>query len=214
MKIGPREQLILVIVGLLVALALVAALFVWPQFQKQKELDAQIATAEQQLQTSKTLLAQRQQIKNRTAATDAQWLRLASLVPENPDLPSLIIEIQDVAFASGVQISSITPGQPVQSADKSFVVIPLKVNVAGTWADTVDYLKNLNKLTRGIREVGFTANVAPPTTGDPVLPNYSVTTPIELEAYTIPVSASGSAAPAPTPAPAPAPESGPAPATP
>jgi type IV pilus assembly protein PilO len=203
-----------VIVGLFVALAVVAALFVWPQFQKQKELDTQIATAEQQLQTSKTLLAQRQQIKNRTAATDAQWLRLASLVPENPDLPSLIIEFQDVAFASGVQITAITPGEPVQSADKTFVVIPMKLNIAGTWADTVDYLKNLTKLNRGVREVGFTSNIAPPTSGDPVLPNYSVLTQVDVEAYTIPASATEAVAPATTPSETPAPSSGATPATP
>ena len=83
MKIAPRERLILLIVGLLVLLAALAVLLVWPQYQKQKSLDAQIAAAEQQLKTSQTLLAQRQEIKNRAASTDAQWLRLASLVPEN-----------------------------------------------------------------------------------------------------------------------------------
>ena len=131
MKIGPREQLILVIVGLFVVLVAVAALLVWPQYQKQKSLDDQIAAAEQQLQTSKTLLAQRQEIKNRAAATDAQWLRLASLVPENPDLPSLIIELQDVAFASGVQIVGMTPAEPSESADKTYVIIPLEVSHPG-----------------------------------------------------------------------------------
>jgi type IV pilus assembly protein PilO len=200
MKIGPREQLILLTLGLFVLFAAIAALLVWPQYQKQQSLDDQIAAAETQLQTSKTLLAQRQQIKNRTAATDAQWLALATLVPENPDLPSLIIEIQDVAFASGVQINSITPGEPAGSADNSYVVVPLQVGIAGTWADTVDFLKNLNKLNRGIREVNYTSTVAPPATGDPILPDYSVTTQTQLEAYTIPASAVRASAPATAPA--------------
>jgi type IV pilus assembly protein PilO len=200
MKIGPREQLILVVVGLFVLLAAIAALLVWPQYQKQQSLDAQIAAAETQLQTSKTLLAQRQQIKNRTAATDAQWLQLATLVPENPDLPSLIIEIQDVAFASGVQINAITPAEPAASADKSYVVVPLQVGIVGTWADTVDFLKNLNKLNRGIREVSYTSTVAQVGTGNPILPDYSVTTQTQLEAYTIPLSAAGASVSATTPA--------------
>jgi Tfp pilus assembly protein PilO len=198
MKIGPREQLILVIIGLFVLFVAIAALIVWPQYQKQQSLDSQIAAAETQLQTSKTLLAQRQQIKNRTAATDAQWLALASLVPENPDLPSLIIEIQDVAFASGVQINAITPGEPVGSADNSYVAVPLQVGIVGTWADTVDFLKNLNKLNRGIREVNYTSTVAPPISGNPLLPTYSVTTQTQLEAYTIPASAAAASAPATT----------------
>jgi Tfp pilus assembly protein PilO len=205
MKIGPREQLILVIVGLLVVVAAAAALAVWPQYQKQKALDVQIAAGEQELQSAKSLLAQRQQIKNRTAATDAQWLKLSSLVPENPDLPSLIIDIQDVAFASGVQIVSITPADPAPSADNAYVSIPLQVSIIGTWADTIDYLKSLNELNRGIRESNFTASiaaVAPPQAGQPAIPDYSVSTQIQLEAYTIPASAESSPSAAPAPAPA------------
>ena len=162
MKIGPREQLILVIVGLLVVLVAVAALLVWPQYQKQKALDEDLAAATAQLQTSKDLLAQRQQIKNRAATTDAQWLRLASLVPENPDLPSLIIDLQDAAFASGVQMNGVAPADPSESPDKSYVLIPMEVRILGTWADTIDYLKSIDKLNRGIRVVNFTSTVAEP----------------------------------------------------
>jgi type IV pilus assembly protein PilO len=200
MKIRPREQFILVAVGLLVVLAVVAALLVVPQYQKQKALDTQIAAAEQQLQASKTLLAQRQEIKNRTAATDAQWLKLASLVPENPDLPSLIIELQDLAFASGVQITAIAPGELVESTDGSHVIIPSEIRIWGTWADTVDYLKSINKLNRGVRESNFSATVAAPGTGDPVLPNYSVATAVTLHAYMIPAAPSTATTAAPAPA--------------
>ena len=200
MRIAPRERLILLVVGLFVLLAAVAVLLVWPQYQKQKSLDAQIAAAELQLKTSQTLLAQRQEIKNRSASTDAQWLRLASLVPENPDLPSLIIELQDAAFASGVQIIAMAPADPVESADKSYVLVPLEVRVEGTWADTVDYMKRVNELNRGLREVSFLAAVAPAGTGDPVLPNYSVSTTILLHSYMIP--ALTGTAPTATPAPA------------
>jgi type IV pilus assembly protein PilO len=201
-------------VGLVVALAAVAGLFVWPQYQKQKSLDAQVSAAEQQLQTSKTLLAQRQEIKNRTASTDAKWLKLASLVPENPDLPSLIIDIQDVAFASGVQVTGITPSDPAQSADKTYLVVPLQVSVEGTWADTIDYLKDLNKLNRGLREVSIASTVIPPGSGEPGLPPYSVKTLLMLEAYTIPASTGAAPAAAPSAEPAPAPADAAPPATP
>jgi Tfp pilus assembly protein PilO len=200
MKIAPRERLILLIVGLFVLLAAVAILVVWPQYQKQKSLDAQITAAEQQLKTSQALLAQRQEIKNRAASTDAQWLRLASLVPETPDLPSLIIELQDAAFASGVQIIAMAPADPAESADKAYVLIPLEVRVQGTWADTVDYMKSINKLDRGLRSASFLSAVAPAGTGDPVLPNYAVSTTIMLQSYMIPASTGK----APTAAPAPA----------
>jgi len=200
MKIGPREQLILVIVGLFVVLAAVAVLLVWPQYQKQRLLDDQIVAAEQQLSASRALLSQRQEIKNRTASTTAQWLELASLVPENPDLPSLIIDLQDAAFASGVQIFAITPAEPAVAAD--YVTIPLDISIRGTWADTVDFTKSVVKLNRGLREESFSAKLAAADVGDPALPNYSVETLIKLQAYTIPASSGATTAPAAAPAPA------------
>ena len=181
MKIAPRERLILLIVGLFVLLAALAVLLVWPQYQKQKSLDAQIATAEQQLQTSQTLLAQRQEIKNRAASTDAQWLRLASLVPETPDLPVA----HHRAAGCGLRVRRADHRHGVQptrrrAPTRAYVLIPLEVRIQGTWADTVDYLKSINKLNRGLRAASFTAAVAPAGTGDPVLPNYSVSTTILL----------------------------------
>jgi hypothetical protein len=80
------------------------------------------------------------------------------------------------------------------------VTIPLQVGIVGTWADTVDYLKNLNALNRGLREVSYTSVVAQKGTGNPVLPDYSVTTQVVLEAYTIPAAVAGASAPAATPA--------------
>jgi Tfp pilus assembly protein PilO len=197
-KIGPREQIILTIVGLLAVLVAIAVLLVWPQVKKQKSLDGQITVAEQQLSTAQALLAQRQEIKNRTAMTDAQWLKLASMVPENPDLPSLIIELQDAAFASGVQVVAIAPSDPAPSADGSYLSVPLEIRVLGTWADTVDFMKSINKLSRGLREVSCSAAVAPIDSGNPILPNYSVATALKLEAYMIPpASTAATAAPAP-----------------
>ena len=200
MKIGPREQLILVVVGLIVALAAVAALLVWPQFQKQQALDAQLTIAEQELSVSRSLLAQRQEIKNRAAMTDAKWLRLASLVPENPELPSLIIELQDAAFASGVQIVALSPTEPVLSVDKTYVIIALSVNIRGTWADTVDFLKRINNLERGLREFSFSSSVLTQPSSGPLFPAYSEATTVRLEAYVIPANASATSPAAPAPA--------------
>lgn len=188
MKIGPREQLILVIVGLAAVLVAIGFLLVLPQYQKLGKLDDQIATAQQQVQSSKTLLAQREQIKNRAAETDAKALRLANLVPESPDLPSLIIELQDVAFASGVQLQTFSPAE--LAAKTGYSAVPISIGVVGTWSDTVDFLSGLSKIERGVRVVDFSSAVSPTiATADPTLPNYSETTQIHLEAYAIPASA-------------------------
>jgi type IV pilus assembly protein PilO len=195
MKIGPREQLILVSVGLLLVIGVVVGLLVWPQFQKLGVLDTQIATAKQQVASAQSLLAQRQQIKDRAAETEARWLRLSSLVPANPDLPSLIIDLQDTAFASGVQLVSLTPAEPAVVQNATYVRIPLDIKILGTWADTVDFLQQLPKLNRGVRTISFVSSVGGTELADPDLPEYSENTVLSLEAYMIP-NATPAAAPA------------------
>jgi Tfp pilus assembly protein PilO len=204
MKIGPREQIIVSAVAALVVVVAVAAFLVWPQFQRLGELDAEITKARTQVDSSKALLATREASKGRAAETDARWLRLSNLVPEGPDLPSLIVELQDAAFASGVQIVSVTPAEPKPGA--TYYTIPIQVQVIGTWADTVDFLQRIMKLNRGVRIVESastrTDNNEQAARENETIPDYAEQTTIQLEGYMMPASTGSTATPAPaTPAP-------------
>ena len=151
MKIGPREQIILVIVGVVLVIVAIGAFLIWPQVKQLGTLDGQIASARADVASAQALLQTVEQSKARASETDAKWLRLANLVPDGPDLPSLIVELQDTAFDSGVQLLGVTPSNPV--ANSSYYSVPIQVDIVGTWSDTVDYLQRLVKLNRGLRIV-------------------------------------------------------------
>jgi Tfp pilus assembly protein PilO len=206
MKIGPREQIIIACVAVLVVLGAIAGGLILPQIGGNAELDKSIVSARGEVEAAKGLLAVRAQSKDRAAATDAKWLRLADLVPESPDLPSLIVELQDAAFASGVQLTGVTPSPPTAGA--TYYTIPIQMKVIGTWSDTVDYLQRLLKLNRGLRVVQSsstrTTNSEQVDQENISLPDYALGTTIKIEAYMIPTAASSTAptsAPAATPAP-------------
>jgi Tfp pilus assembly protein PilO len=190
MRIAPRTQFILVIVGMVVLLIIVGAVAVWPQYRTLGVMDAKIADADKEVALQKTRLAQRQEIKDRAAQTDAKWLRLANEVPDSPDLPSLIIELQDLAFSTGVQLTAITPAAPTASKDGTYFIIPIKLTVVGTWADSVEFMQKLNKLDRGLRTTDAKTALYSGTTANPTLPNYAVTNDLDIEAYLIPPAAS------------------------
>lgn len=200
MKLGPREQLIGSVVVVVVVLVAIGAFLVYPQIQQSSSLDTQIAQARIDNESAKALLNVRVQSKNRAAETDAKWLRLANLVPDGPDLPSLIVELQDSAFASGVQLIGVTPSPPTSGA--TYYTIPISTQVIGTWSDTVDYLQRILRLNRGLRIVesssARTNNSDQASHENVQLPDYALLTTIKLEAYMIP-SASPTATPAPTP---------------
>jgi Tfp pilus assembly protein PilO len=199
MSISPRNRLILTIAAAaLVVLALVA-LLLYPQFQKLSALNSEVAAASAQAEAAKLQLEARRGFKDRAIETDAKWLRLMNQVPDTPDLASLIIELQDTAFDSGVQVVSVTPAQPTLVS--TFQSIPVSVEILGTWSDTVDYAQSLLKLDRGLRVISFNVKVtndaATSNVRNASLPPYSVDTVIGVEAYMIPsATATPTAAPA------------------
>ncbi len=205
MKIAPREQFILTVVACVLLIVIMVAALIYPSYKSLSGLDAKIATAQTEVSTAKALLAQRQAIKNRSAETDAKWITLANQVPDNPDLPALIIELQDAAFDSGVQLVGVTPTKP--TLDGSYVTVPVQVDILGTWADTVDYLQRVAKLSRGLRILTVNAevdsNAQEVSRQNSELPDYFEKTTLILEAYMIPASNGATQTPTTTvPAPA------------
>jgi len=204
MKIAPREQFILTVVGSVLLIIIMVAALIYPSFTKLSALDAQIAAAQTEVSTAKSLLAQRQAIKDRSAQTDATWLTLANQVPDNPDLPSLIIELQDAAFDSGVQLVAVTPTKPTNQG--TFVSVPVQIEVLGTWADTVDYLQRIGKLSRAIRifssNTNVTSNATQASRTNSSLSAYAGDSVMTLEAYMIPASTGTTATAPAVPAPA------------
>jgi len=194
-----RDQLIVTAIGLVIVLGLVVGFLVVPQFGNLATLDDEIEQAQADVQVQQSLLTQREEMKDRAAETDAKTLKLGNLVPDRPDLPSLIIELQDIAFASGVKLTAITPSDPTTATAGTYMVIPIDMTVQGTWTDTVDYLQRIPRLTRGIRTVEFAATVIEADETNDASP-YSQQTLIKIEAYSVPSSPTVDAvAPAPTP---------------
>lgn len=192
-NLSPRNRLILT-AGVSAAIVVVLAVaLVLPQIGALGEVRAQIDRAVDESEAAKTLLEQRRQVRSQAAVTDAKLIQLAVAVPENPDLPNLIVALQDTAYDCGVVIMSVTPADPQFTEGASYAAIPVTFEVWGTWADTVDFLQRVPKLERELRTVGFVSGVLPPPGLDSANPSglsfppyYQVITTVRLNAYVIP----------------------------
>ncbi len=207
MKLSPRNTLIAVAVGIVLIVAILTAVFVLPQFGRLGDLSTQIDAANAESSAAQMLLEQRREVKNRAAATNNTLLTLANAIPENPELPSLIIELQDGAYASGVSLRGVTPQVPAVVDAETFVTVPLSLEVWGTWSDTVDFLQRLRKLGRQVRIATFESFVIEESAASDARiktpPYYQVRTVVSLETYVIPPasdSASDTLVPVPEPA--------------
>lgn len=202
MKLTTQQKLIIAV--LLIVVVVVAAVFllIVPQFGALSDLDAQIGQAQDDRDAAVLLLEERKEKKLRASETDVKLMRLANELPETPELPALIIELQDVVNESGLEFTALTPGEPWQPTPEAkadpaeYWVIPMSLSVRGTWQDTVDVLQRLRRLTRQLRIVSFATSEYVPE-GEEVPNRTFVETSIQIEAYSLATQQDGSAAAAP-----------------
>lgn len=192
MKLTPRNKLLLTVVLLVAVACLLGGLLVYPRMDRLSELDEQVAEAQKQIDKARLVLEQRQAVKNRAAQTDAELLTLCNGLPESPELPSFIIELQDATNEAGVEFLSLSPDTPTQNT--GFASIRMKMDVAGSWSDVIDFMHRLSGLTRQVRLVEY--QVAPQTAQGDGGSTGKVAATFVMEAYTL-ASADSAAAAAP-----------------
>jgi Tfp pilus assembly protein PilO len=201
MKLTSTQKIIIIAVAVAAVAAVVFFLLILPQFSRVSTLDAEIAQAQQDIESARTLLEQRQAIKARAAETEARLLSLSNEVPESPELPSVIIELQDAVNAAGLDFVSITPQVPEQT-EGGYSAIAMSMNVNGTWPDYVDLLQRLKRVKRQIRIVGTNITRIVPESAEQtpsVEPENRVDAQIDIEVYTMsePTESAAPAVPAP-----------------
>jgi Tfp pilus assembly protein PilO len=200
-RLSARTQIIIAIV-VIAALAVAFIVFaILPLITSASDVDAQIDQANTNLATAQALLARRQSAKAQSAQNEVELIALANEVPDTPQLPSVIIELQDVANAAGLEFPQITVGDltPGQAADGSetsdYSAVPLTVVVRGEWADVIEYCGKLYELERGVRITSSSHIYVPETETSEAY----VQGTIELEVYVMAAaespSTSGTAAP-------------------
>lgn len=190
MKLTSGQKFVVVIIGMAALTALIVFLLIVPQATRLGELGQSISQAESDVDAARSLLAQRQAIKARSAETETQLLRLANQLPENPELPAFIIELQDVINESGLHFTEIIPTEPVPD-DQGYDEISIQLRMHGEWPDVVDVLQRLRRVVRQVRivnvEVTPWAADVPATSGDVEAPEQEsqVEAVLRIEVYTL-----------------------------
>ena len=90
---------------------------------------------------------------------------LKNAIPPSPALSSFLRSADTIRAESGVAFSSIVPAAP--TAASGVGTVTLGINVQGSYAQVIDYLNRLNKLSRlvVVDSVNFTPGAAEGATG-------------------------------------------------
>ncbi|MDZ4655508.1 MAG: type 4a pilus biogenesis protein PilO [Coriobacteriia bacterium] len=183
-KLSPTNQLIIAGVLIVVVSAAIVFLGIMPLFQKAADLDVQLVDADTQLQTANALVERRLSAKARAADNEVELMRIANQMPEAPGLPSVIIELQDTANATGLEFVQITPAGLTASEDGTYKIMPLTVNMQGDWPDILEFNRKVDKLLRGVRTRSGSFNRVEETDEAGVTTSY-INAQMMLEVYTM-----------------------------
>ncbi|NLT34574.1 MAG: type 4a pilus biogenesis protein PilO [Gaiellales bacterium] len=109
--------------------------------------DRQIEDERQRLTVLQTKLTQFATLKDEAARNKGRLLELAKLVPESEELPSLLLEVQELATEAGITFVSVTPS--AASMSEGFQVIPLELQFVGSFFDVNDFIYRAEQLASG-----------------------------------------------------------------
>ena len=163
MKITAMQKTIALAVAFVIVAALIVVFVAMPMFTTLSDLDVQKAQAEQQVQAAQSLLNRLEEAKSRSAMTEAELLKIGTEMPDSPQLPTLIVELQDVANEAGVLVTSFVPGQPAPAGGGQYTEIPITTAVTAQWDDLLDYLRRLDASTRLVRVTNVSISPAAST---------------------------------------------------
>lgn len=148
MQLTPRNQLIAVaVIGVL--LLLVGFIFlVRPQLATLGELQAQKEQQIQQLNQYKLRYQQLAAIKQESGQMALRLLNIKRAMPSEPELPSLMLEMQQLAEDSGLDLNNINFSQV---ADKgAYGEMNINMTVEGSFYTVLDWLQRIKSLSRKV----------------------------------------------------------------
>jgi type IV pilus assembly protein PilO len=132
----------------LVAIIAVAWMFVIsPVRSNIASTDSAISEQQNKLSQAQTKLAAAQTTRAEGKKNQARLLELAKMVPAETQVPSLLVQIQDLADQSGIDFISVTPGEGTDS--QGFNTIPLQLQFTGTYFDLSDFAYRVEQLVAG-----------------------------------------------------------------
>jgi len=157
--VGRTDRNILV-VGLLIILLLLVGyyyLILDPLLDRLGERNEDRSAKEAQLADLRQEVAELEAVQRNAPETERQLLELSKRVPTQPEIPTLVVQMEDVADAAGVTQLSIqprTPGPPPGGGDYS--VVPITMSFEGTYEQLVDFLRRTGLLARLVTVNGVT----------------------------------------------------------
>jgi Tfp pilus assembly protein PilO len=136
---------IIVAPALLILAAVGYFLLIKPKQSEAAKISDEITSIQTQIDVTRAAQRQPQQ-DDPSAIKIADLFKVTQAMPDDDDMPGIILELNDVATAAGVEFVSIAPqGGSVRSG---YSALPINLTFEGNYFDLTDFLFRLRNLVR------------------------------------------------------------------
>jgi type IV pilus assembly protein PilO len=110
--------------------------------QQREDREAQLAQLEQEV-------AELEAVRRNSPEIERQLLELSKRIPTQPEIPTLVVQVEEIAGDSRVTQLSIEPGDPSPPPEGGdFSVVPVTMRFQGTYEEMQDFLLQTRNLVR------------------------------------------------------------------
>lgn len=190
LNLPPRAQLAFAFVVPLLVLGAGWVAVVEPQRSKAADLATQISAAQTQLQAAQ---AAELHPPKQPPIRVADVFRLTEAMPDQQDMPGIILQLDDVAQEAGISFNAITPQSTQLGA--GYQIDPIKLDFSGNYYALSDFLYRLRSLVSvrsgklqadgrlfSVQSISFAE-------GKPAFPQIDATLVVDAYVYGIPAPA-------------------------
>jgi len=147
-----RQDRNVLILGILAIVILVIGyyfLLLSPLLQRLNEQADARDQKQAQLEQLQQDVDELEDIRRRSPEIERQLLELSKRVPTQPQIPTFVVQVQEIADASGVTQLSVEPGDPAPPAGGGdYQVVPVTMQFNGTYDEMQDFLLRTRNLAR------------------------------------------------------------------
>jgi type IV pilus assembly protein PilO len=144
-----RNILILGILGIVIVVIGFYFLLLSPLLQSLNEQAQAREDKQAQLEQVQQEVNELEEVRRNSPEIQRQVLELSKRVPTQPQIPTLVVQVEEIADASGVTQLSVDPEPPTAPAGGGdYQVVPVTMLFNGTYDQMQDFLLRTRNLTR------------------------------------------------------------------
>jgi type IV pilus assembly protein PilO len=149
MNRNDRNILILGILGIVIVVIGFYFLLLSPLLQSLNEQAQAREDKQAQLEQVQQQVNELEVVRRHSPEIERQLLELSKRVPTQPQIPTLVVQVQEIADASGVTQLTVEPGDAAAPAGGGdYRVVPVTMQFNGTYDQMQDFLLRTRNLAR------------------------------------------------------------------